>query len=679
MRTLGLSLIVLLRMAAAPRHDGQPLLTFQTGTLFGVVTDAASGEALPGVNVVFLALSLGAATDIDGKYTIVDIPAGTHTVRVSFIGYETVEKEIAITDGQRTELNITLEEAAVGLDEVVVTGVSSREGRRRASAEARSRRRAERKAAKRRKKEQRKQAPQPSPAPQANPAPSPPKPARQPQHQPPQHQPRHQPTPHHPPRRVNTEDYARIVENTFKRAKDHPLSTFSIDVDAASYSNVRRFIREGSVPPKDAVRIEEMVNYFVYDYPEPRGRRPFSITTEVGPAPWNEHHQLVHIGLQGKRYDEDEAPANNLVFLLDVSGSMNAPNKLPLLKKAFRMLTHQLTEYDRVAIVVYAGAAGLVLPSTPGHHKKTILGALGRLRAGGSTAGAAGLRLAYRIAQENFIEGGNNRVILATDGDFNVGVSSDAELVRMIERKREYGVSLTILGFGTGNLKDAKMEQIADHGNGNYYYIDNAHEARKVLVTDLRGTLFTIAKDVKIQVEFNPAVVASYRLIGYENRLLADEDFADDTKDAGELGAGHTVTALYEIIPVGARHHARRSSRKALRYQDTALTNAAWYSGEMLTLKLRYKAPDADTSRLIERRVRAASDYETCGENFYFSAAVAAFGMILRDSEHKGDASLGQVLALAHDGLGEDPFAYRAEFLRLVEDYREITAWVSEY
>lgn len=472
---------------------------------------------------------------------------------------------------------------------------------------------------------------------------------------------------------ADNETYNRIVENAFKKATDHPLSTFSIDVDAASYSNLRRILREGRMPSPDAVRIEEMVNYFTYDYPEPEGDRPFSVTTEVGPAPWNAAHQLVHVGLQGRRMQSEEQPANNLVFLLDVSGSMNAPDKLPLLKQAFGMLVGELGARDRVAIAVYAGAAGLVLPSTPGDEQQTILSALDRLQAGGSTAGAAGIRLAYQVARENFIKGGNNRVILATDGDFNVGQSSDADLTRMIEEKRDEGTFLTVLGFGTGNLKDAKMEQIADQGNGNYYYIDNELEARKVLVTDLRGTLFTIAKDVKIQVEFNPAVVASYRLIGYENRLLADEDFDDDTKDAGELGAGHTVTALYEIIPFGAETNTAVRELDDLKYQNSGLTEAAVASGELMTLKLRYKAPDGDTSRLIERAViNPGQAARRVGNNFFFSAAVAEFGMILRDSDYKNTATLDQVMALARDAQGADPFGYRAEFIRLVEDYQVI-------
>ena len=471
----------------------------------------------------------------------------------------------------------------------------------------------------------------------------------------------------------NTEDYSAITENAFKKVTDSPLSTFSIDVDAASYSNLRRFIREGRVPPKDAVRIEEMINYFVYDYPAPEDNQPFSVITDVGTAPWNPQHRLVHIGLQGKPLPEGERPASNLVFLFDVSGSMNSPDKLPLLKKAFRMLTDELTEQDRVAIAVYAGAAGLVLPSTPGDEKDTILESINRLEAGGSTAGAAGIQLAYQEAQQHFIEGGNNRVILATDGDFNVGMSSDAELVRLIEEKREGGTFLTVLGFGTGNIKDNKMEQLANKGNGNYYYIDGPLEAKKVLVSELGSTLFTIAKDVKIQVEFNPAEVAGYRLIGYENRLLANEDFNDDTKDAGELGAGHTVTALYEVIPVGVETNLL-GDVDDLKYQDNDLAASA-NAGELMTVKLRYKAPDGDTSQLIERPVvMPEGDAVASSDNFYFSAAVAAFGMIVRDSEYKGTATTEQVLALARDAQGEDAEGYRAEFIRLVEDYQDIVS-----
>jgi Ca-activated chloride channel family protein len=386
----------------------------------------------------------------------------------------------------------------------------------------------------------------------------------------------------------NTESYAHIVENGFLGVETNPLSTFSIDVDRASYANVRRFINDGQRPPIDAVRIEELVNYFHYDLPDPTSEHPFSISTEVTRAPWNTDHRLVRIGLQGQRVDLDDQPPSNLVFLLDVSGSMNTPNKLPLLKDALGLLVNSLREEDRVAIVVYAGAAGLVLESTSGDQKEVILDAIERLSAGGSTAGGAGIRLAYDVARHNHIRGGNNRVILATDGDFNVGASSDGEMTRLIEEKREQGTFLTVLGFGTGNIQDSKMEALADHGNGNFAYIDNIGEARKVLVEEMGGTLFTIAKDVKIQVEFNPARVQAYRLIGYENRLLAAEDFNDDTKDAGELGAGHTVTALYEVIPVGVETDYTIGGVDSLRYQ-TPVAQQLPDTGELLFVKLRYR------------------------------------------------------------------------------------------
>ncbi len=388
----------------------------------------------------------------------------------------------------------------------------------------------------------------------------------------------------------NTEEYDRIYENEFLEALSNPLSTVSIDVDTASYSNARRFINESRLPPPDAVRIEEFINYFNYDYPQPADEHPFSINIEHSAAPWNLDHQLVHIGLQGLDVPKEELPDSNMVFLLDVSGSMNEPNKLPLVKRGFKLLVEQMSERDSVAIVVYAGAAGLVLPPTNGDSKAAIMDAIENLEAGGSTAGGEGIELAYQVAGENFIEGGNNRVILATDGDFNVGLSSDGELVRLIEEKRDEGIFLSILGFGTGNLKDSKMEQLADNGNGNYAYLDSIREANKVLVSEMAGTLLTIAKDVKIQIEFNPAKVKAYRLIGYENRLLAKEDFADDTKDAGELGAGTAVTFLYEIIPVGADEALRPTPE--LKYQESEVSDEAQQSNELLTLKLRYKQPD---------------------------------------------------------------------------------------
>jgi len=462
----------------------------------------------------------------------------------------------------------------------------------------------------------------------------------------------------------NTEEYGRITDNAYLDALNNPLSTFSIDVDTASYANIRRFLKQNQWPPKDAVRIEEMVNYFDYSYPRPRGEHPFAVVTEVSTAPWNPSHKLVHIGLQGKILDA--VPPSNLVFLLDVSGSMNSPEKLPLLKAAFKLLVKQLAPEDRISIVVYAGAAGLVLPATPGSKKDLILEAIDKLQAGGSTAGGAGIQLAYKTAQENFLKDGNNRIILATDGDFNVGVSSTGDLVRMIEEKRDQGIFLTILGFGMGNYKDNRMEQLADKGNGNYYYVDGLLEAKKVFVNDLRGTLFTIAKDVKIQVEFNPAKVKAYRLVGYETRLLAKEDFANDSKDAGELGAGHTVTALYEIVPYGAKEEI--PGIDPLKYQETKISPEAFRSKEMLTVKLRYKDPGGTASRLIEQPLIDAADaLEKTSDDFRFAAAVAAFGMVLRDSEFKGKADLGVVLDLARGARGKDTFGYRAEFINLVE------------
>lgn len=464
----------------------------------------------------------------------------------------------------------------------------------------------------------------------------------------------------------NTEEYDRIYENQYLLALANPLSTFSIDVDTAAYANVRRFIKMNQLPPKDAVRVEEMINYFRYDYPLPRGKHPFSIYTEISSSPWNKNHRLVHIGLQGKKLETKELPSSNLVFLIDVSGSMRSPNKLPLLKSAFQLLTRQLSKKDNVAIVVYAGAAGLILPSTAGDRKEKIIESINRLRAGGSTAGGQGIKLAYKVAMENYIKGGNNRVILATDGDFNVGVSSTSELVRMIEEKREQGVFLTIVGFGMGNYKDSRMEQLADKGNGSYHYIDGLLEAKKVFIDDMRGTLFTIAKDVKIQVEFNPAKVKAYRLIGYENRMLKKEDFSDDTKDAGELGAGHTVTALYEIIPYGSKEEIPGIDK--LKYQETKISPEAFKTRELMTIKLRYKDPDGEKSKLIvhplvDKHIRFAKT----SDNFKFSSAVAQFGMLLRDSKFKGGSSLENVLKMARESRGKDAFGYRAEFINLVE------------
>jgi Ca-activated chloride channel family protein len=465
----------------------------------------------------------------------------------------------------------------------------------------------------------------------------------------------------------NTEGYASVNENGFKNVKNNPLSTFSIDVDNASYSNIRRFINMGQLPPADAVRIEEMINYFKYNYPEPVGEHPFSVSAELAVCPWNTRHQLLHIGLKGKSIDKSSLPPSNIVFLIDVSGSMSDPNKLPLLKSAFSLLVNELRPQDRVAIVVYAGAAGLVLESTPGNRKETILAAIDNLAAGGSTAGGAGLKLAYSVAEKNFIKGGNNRIILATDGDFNVGESSNGGMERLVEDKRDLGIFITVLGFGMGNVKDDKMELIADKGNGNYSYIDNLQEARKVLVREFGGTLFTIAKDVKFQIEFNPVRVKSYRLIGYENRLLNDEDFNDDTKDAGEMGAGHNVTALYELVPAGSNETV--PSIDPLKYQQTGSNDKREqsYSGEYLTIKLRYKTPDGNKSKLFEKPVmNYVNDLEEASDNLRFAAAVSEFGMILRNSEFKGNATLESASKLAKSGRGEDEDGYRSELIRLI-------------
>jgi Ca-activated chloride channel family protein len=467
-------------------------------------------------------------------------------------------------------------------------------------------------------------------------------------------------------REFNTEAYKHIDENPFFEVARAPLSTFSIDVDTASYSNTRRFLRDGQLPPKDAVRIEELINYFSYDYPQPAGDAPFSINAEVAACPWNSKHRLVHVGLQGRRMHKEDLPPANLVFLLDVSGSMNSPDKLPLVKSSLRMLAEQLSARDRISIVVYAGSSGLVLPSTPGDRRGEILAALDALEAGGSTNGGEGIQLAYRVAAENFIRGGINRVILATDGDFNVGTTSEGELVRLIEEKRKSGVFLSVLGFGTGNVKDSTMETLADKGNGNYAYIDELQEARKVLGDQLGATIATIAKDMKIQVEFNPRQATAYRLIGYENRLLRDQDFNDDAKDAGEIGAGHTVTALYEVVPFGQQFE--NPGVDALKYQRPARVSANADSKELLTIKVRYKDPDASASKLLSVWVAdAGASVESASHNFKFSSAVAGFGLLLRDSKYKGDARYTDVAQLARAAAGADAQGYRAEFIQLVE------------
>jgi Ca-activated chloride channel homolog len=468
----------------------------------------------------------------------------------------------------------------------------------------------------------------------------------------------------------NTATYDKVDENPFLPAATNPLSTFSIDVDTASYSNVRRFINSGSLPPKDAVRIEEMINYFSYDYKEPEGDKPFSVDLDATSCPWDPSHRLLRIGMKGREVANENRPASNLVFLLDVSGSMSPAERLPLVKQAMRLLVDKLTEKDRVAIVIYAGGSGLALKSTPGNEKEKIIRALEELQAGGSTNGAEGIELAYQVAGDNFIKGGVNRVILATDGDFNIGITNQGDLIRLIEAKAKTGVFLSVLGVGTDNLKDSTMQKLADKGNGNHAYLDSVEEARKVLVQQINGTLMTIAKDVKIQVEFNPAKVASYRLIGYEKRLLRKEDFNNDKVDAGEIGAGHTVTALYEVVPAGpGATDAAASVRPVdpLKYQTPAATTAkSDGSPEMVTVKLRHKKPDGEVSELTEKSFTDnGSKFENASPDLKFAAAVAEFGMLLRGSQYKGKGTLGAVIEWAQEGKGRDPAGYRAGFIEL--------------
>jgi Ca-activated chloride channel homolog len=485
----------------------------------------------------------------------------------------------------------------------------------------------------------------------------------------------------------NTEAYDYVTDNDFLAAAQNPLSTFSVDVDTASYSNVRRFLLGGRRPPRDAVRIEELVNYFTYDYAAPRAAdpAPFAASLEVAAAPWAPTHRLVRIGLKGRELSTADRPAANLVFLIDVSGSMDEPNKLPLVQESLRMLVGKLKPEDHVAIVVYAGSSGLALPSTPVSHRQEIIDAIDRLRAGGTTNGAMGIQLAYDVAKANFIAGGVNRVILSTDGDFNMGVTDRGDLVRLIQEKAKSGVFLTALGFGMGNYKDATLEQLADKGNGAYAYIDSSREARKVLAEQVNGTLAVIAKDVKVQVEFNPAKVQAYRLIGYENRLLKQEDFNNDRIDAGNIGAGHTVTALYEVVPTGVEWKPESSvdelkyrkpetgDRKAQKESSPVSGIANPVSQELLTVKLRYKAPDGDTSRLLEFPLTDQNAaFADASADFKFTAAVAGFGMVLRDSPHKGTATLAEVLHWAEAGTGSDAGGYRGEFISLVKQAETI-------
>jgi Ca-activated chloride channel family protein len=590
------------------------------GRITGVITDA-SGAVLPGVTVSLSGPeSRTAVTNDRGEFAFEGVRPGQYELKATLPGFVEVKQQVSVP--ARGAARLALKMAVGALQETVSVSAAAPADAQRRSAEAPA-------------------------APQRLGvgggtyrhgviAPSP---------------------------EFNTEAYDHIHEGGVRRVAEHPLSTFSIDVDTASYSNVRRFLSDGSLPPEDAVRIEELINYFRFDYPQPGGEDPFSVTTELAACPWNAKHRLALIGIRGRERDEDKPVGpRNLVFLLDVSGSMEPPDKLPLVRNAMRMLVDTLTPQDRIAIVVYAGASGLVLPSTRGNRKEVIHQAIAQLHAGGSTNGGAGIQLAYQIARQNFVKGGVNRVVLATDGDFNVGVTSQDELVRLIEKERESGVFLSVLGVGTGNLKDSTMEKLADKGNGNYAYLDSLQEARKVLVREAGATLNAIAKDVKIQVEFNPAAVAAYRLIGYENRALRSEDFNNDRKDAGEIGEGHSVTALYEIVPVGVEVN----SVDPLKYQQPLpVVRATTDARELATVKVRYKGPDGDASRLITRVMLNANS--PMSANLGFASAVAEFGMLLRNSEHKGSASYGGLVARARSFRGIDPEGYRAEFIKLVD------------
>ncbi len=482
----------------------------------------------------------------------------------------------------------------------------------------------------------------------------------------------------HPDRTIDNEQYGQFVENSFVDPMTEALSTFAVDVDRAGYSNIRRFIDNGMLPPTDAVRIEEMINYFHYDYPQPEGNDPIALHSTLTSCPWNSDHQLMHIGLQGKEIPTENLPASNMVFLIDVSGSMNNVNKLPLLKSSFKMLINNLRSEDRVAIVTYAGSAGVALESTSASDKEKIINVVNSLGAGGSTAGAEGILTAYKIAKDNFIKDGNNRIILATDGDFNVGASSNDALEKLIEKERKSGVFLSVLGFGMGNYKDEKMQTLADKGNGNHAYIDNIQEARKVLVSEFGGTLFTIAKDVKLQIEFNPAHVQSYRLVGYENRLLAKEDFNDDTKDAGEMGSGHVVTAIYEIITVGSKS-SFKSSVDPLRYQGSKTRPSSKHNDELATIKFRYKTPKGAKSKMIENVISPKEkSIESCNDDIRFSLAVAQFGLLLRQSAYSEDASFEKVISLASKAKGKDEEGYRAEFIRLAKSFSEMQGAIAK-
>lgn len=582
----------------------------QTLTVKGKVTDAADGFGIIGCTVLVKGTTRSTITNVDGEYTI-HANKGEKLI-FSYIGYET--QTVKVTSER---LNITMQANSQILEECVVVGYGMQKQVSMCGAVSNI-------------------------------------------------------MPGIMTRRaytydMNTEEYKNIEENGFKKVNENPLSTFSIDVDAASYSNMRRYLNRGELPPADAIRTEELINYFSYNYPQPTGKDPVKITTEIGSCPWNKNHRLVRIGLKAKEIPTEKLPVSNLVFLIDVSGSMYGPQRLGLVQSSLKLLVNNLRDTDRVAIVVYSGSAGERLPSTSGSDKQKIREAIDELTAGGSTAGGEGIKLAYKIAKKNFVKGGNNRIILCTDGDFNVGVSSNEGLENLIEQERKSGVYLTVLGYGMGNYKDSKMQILAEKGNGNHAYIDNLQEANKVLVNEFGATMHTVAKDVKLQIEFNPSQVQAYRLIGYESRLLKDEDFNNDAKDAGEMGAGHTVTAFYEVVPAGVESNFVNKVDD-LKYQKKVKSalQPATGSKELLTVKLRYKSPDEDASKKLEFPL-VDSKGNNVSSNFRFAAAVAMFGQLLRDSDFKGDATYAQVIAMAKTALDNDERGYRREFLRLVE------------
>lgn len=579
----------------------------QTITVTGIVTDAADGTSITGCSVVNNRSKSGAITDVNGRYSIQAQKGDVLLFR--FIGYKE-EKRVV----KSAKLDVKMKTDDVALEECVVVEYGTMKTKAMSGAYV-------------------------AVCPTAM---------------------------YDMDTRMNTEEYDRIQENGFKSVADTPLSTFSIDVDPASYSNMRRFINRGELPPADAIRTEELVNYFSYDYPKPTGNDPVKITVEAGTCTWNTAHRLVRIGLKAKEIPTEQLPASNLVFLIDVSGSMWGANRLDLVKSSLKLLVNNLRNKDKVAIVTYAGSAGVKLEATSGGDKQKIREAIDELTAGGSTAGGAGIHLAYQIAKKNFISDGNNRIILCSDGDFNVGVSSAEGLEQLIEKERKSGVHLTVLGYGMGNYKDKKIQVLAEKGNGNHAYIDNLQEANRVLVGEFGATLHTVAKDVKLQVEFNPSQVQAYRLIGYESRLLKDEDFNNDAKDAGDMGAGHTVTAFYEVIPAGVKNEYV-GKVDDLKYQKKEkMTLKPTGSDELLTVKLRYKAPDKDVSRKMELPF-VDNKGDSVSSDFRFASAVAMFGQLLRDSDFKGTADYDKVIKLAKQGLNNDERGYRREFIRLVE------------